>query len=662
MGRSFPESPKDTGKESAADHVSVPNLQNFGEGWPPINDEPHPPSRSLRRRVNVGLAIAFLLLAVMGYLAKESADEFDRESELVTHTNEVIISLEGVARQALDAQLGARGFALSGKPEFIQTLLSGKAQISALLEQSRQLVKDNKAQTDRMAQLQEHVTNLMAASSKMISIRESTNAPPEGDVLFENKRFADLVRRTVRDMEAEEQRLLAERNRRASEARDSTRMLSIVGTAAGFLLLILASVLIHRQIGVSENAWSLAFSLNQKLEERVQKRTKALQAEIRARQHAELALAESEHRLSGIVESASDAIVAVDGVWRVVLFNPAAEHMFDCSRVEAIGRTLDNFIPEADASSNGGWEADATFGRKSRGERFPIEASMARTEVDGQKLVTVIIRDITERKRAEDALRMVNETLETKVLERTKELQEAKERAESADRMKSAFLATMSHELRTPLNAVIGFTGTLLMRLPGPLNDDQEHQLRTVQNSARHLLSLINDILDLAKIESGKMEPHFEPVKVVTAVGEIVATLRPSAQRKGIELGSTLPSEEFQMKTDRRAFQQIVINLINNAIKFTDEGGVRVDVKQEEQDSDTTLEIVVSDTGIGISDEDQQRLFQPFGQVRISGRRNEGTGLGLHLSRKLAEILGGTISLESAIGRGSRFTLRLPTN
>jgi hypothetical protein len=260
------------------------------------------------------------------------------------------------------------------------------------------------------------------------------------------------------------------------------------------------------------------------------------------------------------------------------------------------------------------------------------------------------------------------------------ELRAAREVAERASLAKSDFLANMSHELRTPLNAIIGFTGTLLMKLPGPLNADQEKQLNTVRASARHLLALINDILDLAKIESGKIDLMLEPVHCQAAVEEVAATVRPLAEQKGLHFAVEIPPEPIIIHSDRRAISQILLNLANNAVKFTDVGEVILSVSSEFSGlsselggSDTATQnsklktqhslvtFTVKDTGIGIGEADQARLFQEFGRVGSeTARRREGTGLGLHLSHKLAGLLGGAIELRSALGQGSTFSLVLP--
>ena len=229
-----------------------------------------------------------------------------------------------------------------------------------------------------------------------------------------------------------------------------------------------------------------------------------------------------------------------------------------------------------------------------------------------------------------------------------------------ASRMKSAFIANMSHELRTPLNAILGFTGTLLMKLPGPLTHDQEKQLVTIRSSGRHLLSLINDILDMAKIEAGKATMTLAPVQCQSLLGETVESLRTLAAQKGLALTVALPPAPIVIMSDQRALTQIVINLVNNAIKFTEHGTVHVALAQRVDGDEVLTEISVTDSGAGIRPEDQPKLFQAFSQLdSTSTRHAEGAGLGLYLCQSLAGLLGGSLQFASEFGKGSTFTLVL---
>ena len=239
------------------------------------------------------------------------------------------------------------------------------------------------------------------------------------------------------------------------------------------------------------------------------------------------------------------------------------------------------------------------------------------------------------------------------------QLMQAKAIAEQANVAKSEFLANMSHELRTPLNAIIGFTGILLMKLPGPLTGEQESQLKTVQSSSRHLLALINDLLDVAKIEAGKFEAQVERVVCQPVIEEALAAIRVEARSKGLGFEIAMPREDVVIATDPLALSQIILNLANNAVKFTDHGEIRVELSSSP--ADESVEIAVTDTGVGIPDAEQAKLFKPFSQADIARtRKRGGTGLGLHLSQKLAETLGGSIRFRSEYGRGSTFTLTLP--
>ena len=239
-----------------------------------------------------------------------------------------------------------------------------------------------------------------------------------------------------------------------------------------------------------------------------------------------------------------------------------------------------------------------------------------------------------------------------------REIQDKSRQLEIANQHKSEFLANMSHELRTPLNAIIGFSEVLLERMFGELNEKQDDYLKDIFSSGKHLLSLINDILDLSKIEAGRMELDVENFDVPAALGNAMTLVRERAQRHGITLGLDVAAEVGEMRADERKFKQILVNLLTNAVKFTPDDG-KVDVRARLTDG--VLEVAVRDTGIGIAPQDQAAVFEEFRQVgRHYTNKQEGTGLGLALTQRFIELHGGTIRLESELGKGSVFTFTLP--
>lgn len=305
--------------------------------------------------------------------------------------------------------------------------------------------------------------------------------------------------------------------------------------------------------------------------------------------------------------------------------------------------------------------------------------------IDGRLVRFEIATDFTEEKKAEEKLDKYQKQLEEMIENRTilltskteeltesrsallnlieelnntaKELVVAKERAETADRLKSVFLATMSHELRTPLNSIIGFTSIILQGFSGPLNKEQSKQLTMVKNSAYHLLSLINDILDISKIESGQLNINVAPFDMSKSIEITTNTIRSFADKKGLKIDIYVDPLLSTIVSDERRVEQILFNLLSNAVKFTEKGEIKVECYIEDECVTTR----VIDTGIGIKQEDMESLFKPFVQLENGlSRRYEGTGLGLSISKKLVEILGGKIYAKSEFGKGSTFTFSLP--
>jgi len=270
-------------------------------------------------------------------------------------------------------------------------------------------------------------------------------------------------------------------------------------------------------------------------------------------------------------------------------------------------------------------------------------------------IIVLILRRLVNLRTQE--LTIANQEMELRIKLRTADLVAAMEQAQAADKIKSAFLATMSHELRTPLNSIIGFTGVLLQELPGKLNDEQKKQLKMVQNSARHLLSLINDILDISKIEAGQFKVAWSEFNLYDTIDKLVKTVQPLADSKHLLLVSHTSPLPLMINSDQRRLEQVLLNLLSNAVKFTETGKVEINCAADEH----LYRIQVRDTGIGIPAEEMGHIFEPFRQLDHGlTRKYEGTGLGLTISKRIIDILGGTITVESINGKGSIFTVTIP--
>lgn len=358
-----------------------------------------------------------------------------------------------------------------------------------------------------------------------------------------------------------------------------------------------------------------------------------------------------EERYRNLFDNANDAIVTIDLAQRVTSWNKSAEKIFGWSAEEITGQKLfslifpQKFMQEKERivldtiSSKVVSGIETTCLRKD-GTEIDISLTTSPIRDENTNIIGMsgIIRDVTESKRAEEiSLENVRLTL--------------------ANRAKSGFLATMSHELRTPLNSILGFSDLLKQNNAGELNEKQEHYVDNVLASGRHLLDLINDILDLTKIEAGKMEILVEKISVPEAIGETLNLIKTSAEKQNILLKKEIDIEFIE--ADKRKFRQILFNLLSNAVKFSKpEGGV-VTVKAKKANNFASFS--VSDTGIGVKEEDMGKLFRVFQQLDSGiARKYGGTGLGLAITKQLVELHGGKIWFESKYGEGSTFTFALP--
>lgn len=406
--------------------------------------------------------------------------------------------------------------------------------------------------------------------------------------------------------------------------------------------------------------------------------------DISERKNAESKLDESEQKYRELVESANSIILRWNAQGYVTFLNLFGQQFFGYSSEEIVGQhIIGTIVPVTDSAGRDLqnlmqqicldtkiFEQNVNENMRRGGERVWISWTN-KVVLDAQGQVVEILsigNDITERLSAEKEIRELNASLEKRVTERTEELQSALVRAEAADRIKSAFLATMSHELRTPLNSIIGFTGIILQGMAGPLNPEQTKQLGMVRGSAKHLLELINDVLDISKIEAGQLEVRAEPFNLIAVIERVVSLLTPVAEKKGLLLHTSITSDLGEISSDRRRLEQILINLINNAIKFTEKGSITITAELLREFRTTPdaspapyVKLRVADTGIGIKPEDLELLFLPFRQIDSGlSRMHEGTGLGLAICRRLLELMGGQISATSVWSKGTEFIVLLP--
>ncbi|MEZ4410381.1 MAG: response regulator [Polyangiales bacterium] len=381
----------------------------------------------------------------------------------------------------------------------------------------------------------------------------------------------------------------------------------------------------------------------------------------------------AEGRMSNLLDIAGDAIVALDASRRVVVFNRRAEALFGYTAVEAQALRAEDLLPEGlwPGESQGAAAPSAAWLRepcevrclRKGGGSFPAEVSVARLDEGASSLFTVVVRDITERKRAEAASRDLNASLDARVRERTAALEssnhaleEAKAVAEKASAAKNEFLSRMSHELRTPLNAVLGFAQLLEM---DDLSDPQREAVDDILRAGRHLLDLINEVLDLTRIESGNLSVSLEPVSLGEVADEVVALVSPLAVARSARVtNAILPEAAPALHADRQRLRQVLLNLLANALKYGRAGG-SVALSAAPVD-DGRWRVSVTDDGPGIDPAAAGRLFAPFERLGAERTGVEGTGLGLALSRKLTELMGGVIGYAPRAAVGSEFWVELP--
>jgi signal transduction histidine kinase len=395
---------------------------------------------------------------------------------------------------------------------------------------------------------------------------------------------------------------------------------------------------------------------------------------------AETEVRSERDRLNVIIDSVADPILVTDSMGELMLMNAPAERLFTTPRdappehalrVRANDAHFSSFVSNVFLARTDRHRGEIGLVDPATGAPLPVEAVTGKILSEHGEVVTfvTVLHDLTEqaeRARLYEELKKASEQLEQRVREATSELVTQNERLrrqqlelEQASAAKSQFLANMSHEFRTPLNAILGYTSLLLKEISGPLNPQQEKNLGRVDSNARHLLALINDILDISRIEAGRMPVTLSTVEVPSLINEVLAELDPLITASKLAVRHQSERDVPPLETDRAKVKQILLNLVSNAVKFTPSGSITVSAGFDRRRRQ--MRIAVTDTGIGIAPQEQERIFEDFRQADSSmARKYGGAGLGLSISRRLAVMLQGTLELSSSAGQGSTFTLVLP--
>jgi PAS domain S-box-containing protein len=407
-----------------------------------------------------------------------------------------------------------------------------------------------------------------------------------------------------------------------------------------------------------------------------------LERQVQRVRLAEMKASSERDRLNLILENVADPILVTDERANIILMNDQAEQLFQASEIQQRSRRQLQAVRGNDTKFTSFISEFALLDTRARRERIalvhPITGSQLPVEVVSGKIlnergepiaIVSVLHDLTkevEIERLYETLKTMNSELEERIRAATADLAEQNARlqwqsqeVERANRLKSEFLASMSHELRTPINALIGYSALLIDGVLGDINERQRDALRRGRAAAEHLLALINDILDLAKIEAGKMPLHLEDVELRDVIGEVSQQIEPMVRKKALEFVVDIGLECPALHTDRTKVRQVLLNLLSNAVKFTNKGRVSVVARCAEIGDGVRIDVV--DTGIGIREKDLPAIWEDFRQVDQSRTREYGgTGLGLSITRKLLDRLGGTVSVRSKYGDGSVFSVLLP--
>jgi PAS domain S-box-containing protein len=539
-------------------------------------------------------------------------------------------------------------------------------------------VEEFRLSTGRLDQQREMLTAIVNSLPDPIVIINASH-----DIVVQNSRAEHLL--SSGDKDSEGRRRAVEINNllftshlskaaMGSNESAGSRELNMVDPDEGTDLLF--EVLTHELGGDGSQAGSTVSVLRDVTD--LRRAANELERQVQRVRLAEIDAKRERDRLNLILENVADPILVTDDRSNIILMNKEAEQLFEAddserweraALVQANDTKFTTFISDFTISPALARREQMKLQIPDTGVELPVEVVSGKIlNRRGEPLAIVsVLHDLTEQVENEglyEELKKFSGQLEDRIQAATADLAEQNTRLqwqsrelEKANRLKSEFLASMSHELRTPINALIGYASLMLDRIYGDLTPRQEEGLNRIQGAAQHLLALINDILDLAKIEAGRMPLHLDDVTVGDIMTEISQQIEPLVKKKNLTFHVEMPSRDLVLHTDRTKVKQILLNLLSNAVKFTHHGGIWVTISRDEED----LRFDVRDTGIGIRESDLDSIWEDFRQVDQSRTREfGGTGLGLSITRKLVDALGGHVFAESVYGKGSTFTVVLP--
>ena len=653
----------------------------------------------IRATTRGGFVLALVILLLIGVLSYRNNRSLVENEDAILRGQEVLTGLNELLVEVLEAESAARGFVIAGE-KYFQDPYYLTAQVDATVARLRTLLSDSPSQQQQLDSLKGLVAEKFAFHRRMIELRRKSGQQA-GVELFLTGR-GHVLREEIRDrvdaMGDEEDRVLRDRTAVERRASDRSVLVLVAGSVVSFGILLLVYLNLDREIARRRLSERKVLQLNRLYA--VLSRTSQSIVHVRERDAlfravCRIAVEDGLFRMAwvgtvnpqtGAVEPAAFAGFEDGYLGRIHIATADApegrgptgqalreRQHFVCADIATDPRLL----PWRDDALARGYRSSAAFplqfGDKVVGV-FTLYAAEPR--FFDEEVVPVLSEAASEisfalesmdrearRRQAEEDLRSLNEGLEHRVAERTTELAGlANELAirnrevERANRMKTSFLARMSHELRTPLNAIVGYSDLLGEESSGPLPPTYKRFIANIQEGARHLLTMVNDVLDLSKIEAGRIDLNREEFRPGGALEEVLSVIAPLAKIKNIAIENRLPAGT-SIHADRTRFKQILYNLLSNAVKFTPENG-RVWIAECSREDGACFS--VGDTGIGIPSAEIEAIFDEFHQVgALPGAVKEGTGLGLAITKRLVDLHGGTIRVDSAPGQGSRFLFSL---